>query len=298
MSSNNNTNPMLADQEKDYILYAMFHYMPSRPLACVGIAVFVVLFLYLVYSIRRRPGTPKFMIRVPTLAIFELVAFALRLQVINNPETGTFTAMSIFLLIPSNLLSLANYSCLVHIIKLANLQSEKFYYQPGIISKIFTASTLVAAILQATGGGLIFNASSRTAALVLLFLGLAFQLIILICYAFTLNHVHSNPKFDYHVLGQYNPKRKAILVLYITTSALIVRNVYRIAQYGFIAAGQQLSDEWAFYVFDPLMTAICFVVFGLIPNFFPNEQSRVDHTEAIEASAQSPSYSSSYKPNA
>lgn len=298
MSSNNNTNPMLADQEKDYILYAMFHYMPSRPLACVGIAVFVILFLYLVHSIRRRPGTPKFMIRVPTLAIFELVAFALRLQVINNPETGTFTAMSIFLLIPSNILSLANYSCLVHIIKLANIQSEKFYYKPDIISKIFTASTLVAAILQATGGGLVFNASSRTAALILLFLGLAFQLIILICYGFILNHVHSNPKFDYHVLGQYNPKRKAILVLYITTSALIVRNVYRVAQYGFIAAGQQLSNEWAFYVFDPLMTAICFVVFGLIPNFFPNEQSRVDNMEAIETSTQLPPYSSSYKPNA
>lgn len=289
---------MLVDQEKDYILYAMFHYMPSRPLTCVGITVFAVLFLYLVHR-TRCPGAPKFMIRAPLLAIFELVAFALRLQVINHPETGTFIAMTIFLLIPSNLLSLTNYSCLVHIVKLANVQSKKFYYQPEVISKIFTASTLVAAILQATGGGLIFNDSSRSAALVLLFLGLVFQFITLICYAFTLNYVHSNPKFDYHVLGQHNPKRRAILLLYITTLTLMVRNVYRIVQYGFIATGRQLSQEWAFYAFDPLMTAICFVVFGFILNFFPKEESRVDNTEvsATQASTRSPPYPSSYKPD-
>lgn len=273
--STNSTDSSISNEETDKMkIYYMFHYSPSISLAYVGIAVFAVLTAFLIFRIRRL-NAPAFMMKVPTLAILELVGFVLRYEVIKNPSTGTYTGMTVLLLISANLLSVTNYNCLVHIIKLAKVQSEKFYYQPDLLSKILSISTLGTSILQAAGSGMLSNTSTRTAGFALVFLGLVLQFLVFMAYFVILNYVQRNRKFDYVVYGQHNPKQNLIYLLYITTSVLLIRNVYRIVQYGFTVNNEIVPVEWPFYIFDALMVAICFAVFGIIPLFFPTETKDV-----------------------
>ncbi|RCH94174.1 hypothetical protein CU098_008024 [Rhizopus stolonifer] len=273
MTSEDNSTSLITNDEE---LYLVFHYHPSRDLAYVGIAVFAILALLLLQTVHRQKA-PKFMMKVPILAILECVGFILRVEAINGKFEDVAIAMNVLLLIAPNLLSLANYNCMIHILTLADIQNEKILYRPKVASMILTACTLSSSILQAAGGGMISNTSTKDPGYALLFVGLVFQLIVYLAYIFILNYVHKNPKFDYQFYGAYNPKQQLVYFLYITTSAFVIRNVYRIIQYSLLLGGHPISSEWTFYVFDALMVAACFAIFVIIPRFFPRHDTEKEN---------------------
>ncbi|KAI9280695.1 RTA1 like protein-domain-containing protein, partial [Sporodiniella umbellata] len=258
----------------DDVLYYVFHYHPSRSLAYVGVAVFAVLAVVLMQSIRKTKA-PKSMMNTPVLAIMECVGFGLRVKAIDGDFGSVAVAMNVLLLIAPSLLSLANFSCMIHILKLSNLQNERFYYQPSIASKMLTACTITTSVLQGAGSGMISNSDTKNAGYAILIVGLVLQLLTYLAYIFILNYIHKNPKFDYHIQNCYNPKQRLVYLLYITTSAFIVRSVYRIIQYILVISGHPISLEWTFYIFDALMVAACLAVFIIIPCFLPRKDSQI-----------------------
>ncbi|KAG1474807.1 hypothetical protein G6F56_000127 [Rhizopus delemar] len=150
MTSEDNSTSLVTNDEE---LYLVFHYHPSRVLLYVA---------------------PKFMMKVPVLAILECVGFILRVEAINGKFENVAIAMNVLLLIAPNLLSLANYNCLINTLTLADIQNEKILYRPKVASMILTACTLSSSILQAADGGMISNASIKDPGYALLFIGVLF----------------------------------------------------------------------------------------------------------------------------
>lgn len=266
-----------------------FHYYPNFPLAIVSLVVYLLLSAALfvrVYTTRSR----KFLYILGITGLLESVGYIFRIVSTKNTTLGSYIGMSLFLLLPPNALALVNYKATGEMIRLSGVPPSRFFLKPKFVTWFFFSSDIFAFLLQGSGGGLqSMGGENASLGKTITLIGLIVQLFFFASFAFITMHVHRNPKYQYSVVGQTNPKGKLCVCLYITLILLYVRSIYRIAEYAGGFDGPIASAEWAFYVFDTLIIAIAFVVYYIIfiGNYLPkrDEEGQTKATRVLSSSS-------------
>jgi hypothetical protein len=250
----------------------LFHYIPNLPLAIVGIAVFALFAIYLFARVYMSKA-PRFLYILAFTALAESLGYIFRVLCYESTTLIKYVIMTFFLLLPPNALALVNYKAVGEIIRLSNVKADKFYLRPKFVTWFFFGSDIFAFFMQGGGGGLqsTGNPGMSNIGKTITLIGLAVQLFFFAFFAYVTSFVHRNPKYQYYVEGQTNPKNKLIRCLYVTIALIYIRSIYRIAEYSTNFDGVIASAEWAFYVFDSLVIALSFLVYSVffIGNYLP-----------------------------
>jgi hypothetical protein len=253
----------------------LFHYIPSLGAAIAGLAVYAIFTLYLTIRIYISKS-PKFLYILAFTAPMEVIGFAVRILCHHFTDLGRYIGMTLFLLLAPNALALVNYKAVGEIIRLSNVETNRFYLKTKFVTWFFFSSDIFSFVLQGAGGGLQSTGPRlNSIGVAITPVGLSLQLFFFACFAGITVYIHRNPAYQYHVEGEPNAKRKLIICLYITIALLYIRSIYRVAEYGTGYGGPIARLEWAFYVFDTIVIAISFVVYCVffIGSYLPKHNS-------------------------
>jgi len=71
-----------------------------------------------------------------------------------------------------------------------------------------------------------------------------------------------------------------ILILFSVSSLILLRNVFRVAEYAMGQDGYLLQHEWTLYIFDALLT---FGVMSILAIYYPKPGSYGRHGTSVES---------------
>ncbi|CAO3607021.1 unnamed protein product [Mucor hiemalis] len=266
-------NPSLYMNGENQVL-RFYHYYPNKPLCIASLAVYAVFCLFLTFRVWQTKSA-KFLYILAFTALMEVIGYAVRLLCISFTDMGRYIGTTLFLLLAPNALALVNYKAVGEIIRLSNVETDRFYLKAKFVTWFFFGSDIFSFVLQGAGGGLQTIQRLSNIGRVITLVGLVLQLGFFASFAGITVYVHRSPKYNYYVEGQPNAKRNLIRVLYITIILLYVRSIYRVAEYASGYDGPIAILEWAFYVFDTLVIAISFIFYCVffIGSYLPKHNS-------------------------
>ncbi|KAG2205729.1 hypothetical protein INT46_009562 [Mucor plumbeus] len=252
----------------------LFHYIPELIPAAVALALYGVVAIYLTVRIYISKS-PKFLYILAFTALMEVIGFAVRILCHFFTDLGRYIGMTMFLLLAPNALALVNYKSVGEIIRLSNVETNKFYLRPKFVTWFFFSSDIFSFCLQGAGGGLQSTQSYNNIGIAITLVGLALQLFFFACFAAITFYVQRNPQYQYYVEGQPNAKNRLILCLYVTIALIYIRSIYRVAEYATGYGGPIARLEWAFYVFDTIVIYLSFIVYCVffIGNYLPKHNA-------------------------
>ncbi|KAI8371039.1 RTA1 like protein-domain-containing protein [Blakeslea trispora] len=259
-----------------------FHYIPSLPLAIVGLCVYAIFTIYLTLRIYRSKSA-KFLYILAFTALMETIGYAVRIACHYFTDLGRYVGMTLFLLLAPNALALVNYKTVDEVIRLSKVETNRFYLKHTFVTWFFFGSDIFSFILQGAGGGMQTSTSLYQTGRVITLIGLSLQLVFFACYGCITVYVHRSARYQYHVAHQPDAKRRLMFCLYATIVLLYIRSIYRVAEYASGYGGAIASSEWAFYVFDTLVIAISFAVYSVffIGQYLP-KHDQVNESTDIE----------------
>jgi hypothetical protein len=240
----------------------LYHYIPSFPLAIVGLSVYAVFGIILTIQIYHS-RSPKYLYILPFTALMEVVGYAVRLACHYYTNLGRYIGTTLFLLLAPNALALVNYKSVGEIIRLSGKSSRFFFLRQKFVTWFFFSSDILSFCLQGAGGGLQSTLNYRNEGIAVTLVGLALQLVFFASFAAITVYIHRNNGYAYEVPGRKNPKNSMIRCLYVTIFFLYIRSIYRVAEYASGYSGPIARLEWAFYVFDCLAIGLCFIAYIL-----------------------------------
>ncbi|KAL2822416.1 RTA1 like protein-domain-containing protein [Aspergillus granulosus] len=245
--------------------YKYYNYNPSDGAAITFAALFgLTTVIHVWQTIRARTWylTP-FIIG----SVFEAIGYLCRF--ISATETPDWTMMpyvgqSVLILLGPALFAASIYMLLGRIILSLNAGSLS-PIRPTWLTKIFVTGDVISFLLQSGGGGMQATAEDAERAemgehMILggLFVQILFFSIFIVVSIIFHRRMLSTPM---HRVGTDIPWNKYIKILYIVSVLIMVRSVYRVAEYIEGKQGELMSKETYIYVLDAaLMLVVCVVL--------------------------------------
>lgn len=279
-------NPMYLNGENQVLRF--YHYHPNEPLCIASLVIYAVFCVFLTFRVWQTKSA-KFLYILAFTALMEVIGYAVRLLCISFTDMGRYIGTTLFLLLAPNALALVNYKAVGEIIRLSNVEADRFFLKAKFVTWFFFGSDIFSFVLQGAGGGLQTIQKYMNTGRAITLVGLTLQLLFFASFAGITVYVHRNPKYNYYVEGQPNAKRNLIRVLYITIVLLYIRSIYRVAEYASGYDGPIAILEWAFYVFDTLVIAISFVFYSVffIGCYLPKHNAAGDDKTQVPTSSSS-----------
>ncbi|KAJ2666348.1 hypothetical protein IW148_001066 [Coemansia sp. RSA 1199] len=214
---------------------------------------------------------PKWLLVLPVTAFCEAVGYAFRVVCIYWTTLGTFTATSLFLLLPPNALALTNYKTLGEIVRrsrvlLPDHQKPKvFWLKPRFLTWFFFTSDVFSFLLQGIGVGISTQDDKRDLAKYTVLAGLYVQLFFFAVFLVITMYVLVNKRFVVACgprdVSPRQAKRRLFWVIIVTTILLYIRSIYRVAEFVGGYGSKIYGTEWLFYLFDTVLVLISFAVY-------------------------------------
>ncbi|KAJ7769900.1 RTA1 like protein-domain-containing protein [Mycena metata] len=211
------------------------------------------------------------------------IGFVLRLIYSNPPFTvGKYTVMQLFILLSPCLFLATDYMLLSHLAKSfdAEVADRSLVIRHSRITKIFVWSDVATFLLQSGGSGISASHNPNTAklgtdialvGLVLQALSFGLFTIILLIFAFRVKKYFPNiwyPKNPrpFKILSRdpIDDWRILFYMMCVTCVGILIRSIFRVAEFAGGYSGYITTHEGFFYIFDALplwisMTLYCFV---------------------------------------
>lgn len=143
------------------------------------------------------------------------------------------------------------------------------FIPPRWLTRTFVTGDCFSFLVQASGAGLIVragmgddSASSPKLGQNIIIGGLILQ--ILMFGVFGVLAISFNVRFGRSGGSRSKdvPWQRTLLILYITSACIMVRNIFRVVQYVMGQSGLSLTHEWCTYVFDAVLMLSVMIVFG------------------------------------
>ncbi|KAH7275777.1 hypothetical protein MRS44_006027 [Fusarium solani] len=241
----------MADKE------SIWMYNPSFALAIIGTIVYSIIFLVISYLTLIKYRAWFFIVVVIGSAI-EVAAYILRsYSAKNQSELGPFVNTLTFTVLAPVFIAAGNYLLISRLI-LAVLppSRHRILKIPGRrLTPIFVACDIVAFLVQGSGSGIAssdnWQGQMEKIGRNVLIGGLAFQLVafsLFLC-VFRRFHVLANRMA---VDGAPNGWQKVVLAVYVSSSLIMVRCIYRVCEFAEGMNGYAFRTEWLFWVFESL----------------------------------------------
>ncbi|KAH7217243.1 related to RTM1 protein [Fusarium oxysporum] len=255
--------------------FRLYHYDPT----VVGAVIFTILFLAttLLHSWQLIRGRSWFVIPLTLGGFFQVVGYAARAKSGNespNWTLGPYIIQSILLLVAPALYAATIYMELGRIVLMIDGEGRVLISKKWM-TKVFVTGDVLSFILQAGGGG--YQASGTIEALrggaKVIIGGLFVQLLffgvfIVIAMAFH-RAISANPTAR---SSSGLPWQKHMLALYIGSFLIMVRSIFRAAEYLQGFNGYLLRHEAYLYIFDACLMFFVMVLFNW---FHPSEITEI-----------------------
>ncbi|WPH02282.1 Hypothetical protein R9X50_00513800 [Acrodontium crateriforme] len=240
----------------------IWNYIPSLPAAVVfsllfGLATIVHLWK-MVYT------RTWFCIPFVVGGIFEEIGFTARACASNsNDALLPYLLQAIFLLLPPVFFAATLYMVYSRVVRA--VQGEAFsLISPRWTSRVFIIGDLVTLNIQSTGAGLLSLPDLVLIGDYIVVAGLGLQ--VLMFAAFVYCCAVFNIRFRAHKDKTRRPKngswQSCLNILYATSLLILLRNIYRMAEFIMGNNGYLMQREWPTYVFDATL------MLGVMIGFF------------------------------
>lgn len=203
-----------------------------------------------------------------------------------NWTTGPYILQSLTLLLGPTLLAASIYMTLGRLIRF--LQAEQ--YSPIRITwltKIFVCGDVLSFLVQSGGGGMLANAKSASTINLgenIILAGLIIQILFFGVFMIVTVVVHRR------IAGFATRRPTFFYVLYAVSAFIMVRSIFRVAEYAGGSTGTLQSSEVYIYIFDATLMFCVAVLFAV---YHP---SKVMDLRGIEGAKSTPIYGSSSYP--
>ncbi|KAM0192330.1 hypothetical protein ACHAPI_008276 [Fusarium lateritium] len=238
-------------------------YNPSRALAIVVCVVFIVLSLVQTWRIIRTRRRFGFTIVIGGL--FEIAGLAARIYSCNHlSDQGSYGAQILLILLAPIFFAASIYMFLGRLIASAD-HSRLCGIRTRWLSKFFVVGDVLCFLIQLCGAGIFVsadNTSEQTDGENVILAGLALQVVILIIFIiFAVVFDVTGIKKGYP--GTINPNSRLLpkmVVLYLCSTLIMCRNIFRLVEFGQGEDGYLLAHEWPVYVLDIMFMAFVMVL--------------------------------------
>ncbi|KAE8140234.1 putative RTA1 domain protein [Aspergillus pseudotamarii] len=268
--------------------YQYYHYDPSAGAAISFAAVFgLTTVIHIWQMIRTRTWylTP-FVIG----GIFEAIGYLCRY--ISATETPNWTmkpyiGQSLLLLLAPALFAASVYMILGRIIRMLNAGSISLI-RPSWLTKIFVTGDVLSFLVQSGGGGMLAQAKTQDSVKMgenMIIGGLFIQIIffgffIVVSIVFH-RRMLSTPM--HHMVVTEVPWNRYMKVLYTVSVLVMIRSIYRVAEYVQGSSGYLQSKEAFIYVFDAaLMFTCCIILNWWHPSKIVSARKKVENGGDLE----------------
>ncbi|KAI1458577.1 RTA1 like protein [Annulohypoxylon moriforme] len=260
----------MADSDSDSaVSFVFYRYQPSMAAAVIFIILFAISSLVHIYMLVRK--RTWYFIPFVIGCLFETVGYIGR--ALSSPEYPSFTKnpyiiQSVLLLLGPTLYAASIYMVLGRLV--VHLDADSYsLIKPKWLTKFFVLGDVISFFAQGGGGGLLTQAKSlddvrRGENIIVGGLGvqiLFFGFFMIVTFVF---HRRISGKPTHAALTLKTPWRKLLIVLYVSSSLIMVRSIYRVAEYVLGSDGELQSKEVYLYILDALpmfLVAISYNVF-------------------------------------
>ncbi|CAG7555798.1 unnamed protein product [Fusarium equiseti] len=244
--------------------YVFYNYNPSMVAAVIFIVVFGVSSLLHTYQLVR--ARTWYFIPFLIGCLFECVGYVGRALSANEApdfSKNPYIIQSILLLLGPALLAASIYMVLGRLIKLLDADNLSII-GPRWLTKVFVTGDVLSFLAQSAGGGMLATAKDRDAVkrgeniivgglgIQIIFFGF-FMIVTLIF------HLRINRNPTQKSLEIATPWKKLLFVLYAASLSILVRSVFRVAEYIMGKDSALQSQEFWIYVFDALLMSLVVV---------------------------------------
>ncbi|KPM37536.1 hypothetical protein AK830_g9016 [Neonectria ditissima] len=274
--------------------YPLWRYIPSLPAAIVFTVIFALLTIAHCWKLFRH--RMWFCIPFAVGGLFEIIGYIGR--VLAHNSTGTlipYVLQSIFLLIAPILFAASLYMTLGRVIVAVHGESCSMI-APRWLTRIFVFGDLFSFLIQSSGAGLRIQSGSGKSksnpnlGSNIIVGGLIFQIAVFAVFVVTAVRFHL--KFRQHEGAKEMldvPWQGCLQMLYITSAFIMIRNIFKVAEYALGSDGYLLGIEWGVYVFDAsLMTLTMSCFLWRYPSQLRNRKATRDGVEmaAMETTSE------------
>ncbi|KAJ9353633.1 RTA1 like protein-domain-containing protein [Paecilomyces variotii] len=249
----------------DYGSWKAYQYNPSIAAAVIFVILFLsATLLHTFYLFRTRTW---FFIPFVIGGYFESIGYigrAISSQQSPNWTLGPYVTQSTLLLIAPALFSASIYMELGRIIVLVGGERHSLI-RVSWLTKIFVSGDVLSFLMQASGAGILVQGNQGTGNGVILG-GLFVQIIFFcffVCSALTFQRRLSKTPTEQSEAG-YIPWRKHMNALYAASVLILIRSVFRVAEYAEGNDGALLRTEVYLYVFDAVLMFLVMLTFAVI----------------------------------
>ncbi|KAE8381945.1 RTA1 like protein [Aspergillus bertholletiae] len=262
-----NTRRTNSDPAGDSVSFSFYHYDPSTAGAVIFIVLFAGTTLFHIYQMVRT--RTWFFIPFVIGGIFEVLGYigrAMSSRESPNWTLGPYLIQTLFLLLAPALLAASIYMLLGRIILVLRAESHAIMKKKWL-TKVFVAGDVLSFLLQGSGGGIQSGGSLDSMKLgeKIIVIGLFVQIFFFAFFIVTASSFDLKLK-KYPFPRCYSaeiPWRKHMNVLYASSVLIMIRSVFRLAEYLQGNNGYLLHHEIFLYIFDAVLIFIAMVIFNI-----------------------------------
>ncbi|KAF5257071.1 hypothetical protein FOXYS1_12419 [Fusarium oxysporum] len=244
--------------------YIFYNYNPNMVAAVIFIAVFGLSALLHTYQLIR--SRTWYFIPFLIGCLFECVGYvgrALSAQEAPDFTKNPYIIQSLLLLLGPALLAASIYMVLGRLIRLLDA-GDLSIISPRWLTKVFVAGDVMSFLAQSAGGGMLATAKTKSAVKRgenIIVGGLGIQIIffgffMVVTLVFHLR-INRNPTQKSQEIT--TPWKKLLIVLYSASLFIMVRSVFRVAEYVMGKDSELQSKEYFIYIFDALLMSLVVV---------------------------------------
>lgn len=174
-----------------------------------------------------------------------------------------YVIQNMFILLPPALFAASIYMTLGRIIR--SVRGELYsIIRVDWLTKLFVLGDVVAFMVQGSAAGLMVTGNNATLGERIVVAGLLIQVIMFGLFAVTAIVFHA--RFQRYSVGaiaygEEIPWKQSFIILYALSALIMVRSIFRVAEYVMGQDGYPLDNEWTLYVFDSVLMLVAMVIF-------------------------------------
>ncbi|KAL4907029.1 hypothetical protein BDW74DRAFT_176629 [Aspergillus multicolor] len=250
-------------QLESYKGYYLWNYVPSAAAAVIFLLLFLAGTAFHTWKIWKRKTF--FCVPFAIGCFFEFIGYCARASAHN--KTGKmmpYCIQSVFILLGPALFAASVYMVLGRVI--IGVGGQKYSLIPvRWLTKIFVVGDVLSFLIQGGAAGMMVQSSLASLGNKLVVLGLLVQVIMFGLFIVTAIVWQVRMKKDPSVgTRQGGLKWKYHLTtLYLVSLLIMVRSLFRVAEFVMGNDGYLLKHEWTLYVFDAVLMALVVLLFGV-----------------------------------
>ncbi|KAL2859570.1 RTA1 like protein [Aspergillus pseudodeflectus] len=259
-------------QLETYKGYYLWKYVPSQAGAVIFLLLFLAATAYHTWRIWKRKT--YFCICFAIGGFFEFIGYCARASAHN--KTGRmmpFCIQNVYILLGPALFAASIYMTLGRLIVAARAENHSLI-PARWLTKIFVLGDILSFLIQGGAAGMMVSSDLASLGNKLVVIGLIVQVVMFGVFIVTAVVVHvrmwrrprdgfAGEAFGGGRGGGLSWVSRHLVTLYLVSGLIMVRSVFRVAEFVMGDDGYLLTHEWTLYVFDAALMWLVMVVFGV-----------------------------------